>query len=104
MKQSNGYAQDPMTTMETEQQQQEVFQEEQQIGNSTAEDASLSASGEILQECSLAIKPKGPPLFKLRSVFLALFLRLVAWGKRWGKTIGNPLGRGMNSLRDVLKR
>lgn len=78
MKQSNGHVPDTMTAMEsTTEQQQEVFQEDQQqIGNSiSAEDAAMAAaSGEIQQECSLAIKPKGPPLFKLRSVFLALFL------------------------------
>ncbi|GIX84619.1 protein jagunal [Caerostris darwini] len=66
MKQVNGYVQEPMATPQSELEQDGVVQQqeyhEQQM-NSIATHA-----GEA-QEFSLAIKPKGPPLFKLSALY-----------------------------------
>ncbi|GFV51786.1 protein jagunal [Trichonephila clavipes] len=72
--QVNGYVQEPMAAPQTEVEQEVVVQDHQQI-NSTAHVGTSEA-----QEFSLAIKPKGPPLFKLRLVFLALSFR--SWRSR----------------------
>ncbi|GFT45545.1 protein jagunal [Nephila pilipes] len=61
MKQVNGYVQEPMAAPQTEVEQEVVVQEDHPQINSTAHVGTSEA-----QEFSLAIKPKGPPLFKLR--------------------------------------
>ncbi|GBM00004.1 Protein jagunal [Araneus ventricosus] len=69
--QVNGYVQEPMATPVQQQQQTEgeqqhdaVVQEDHQQINSTGHVGNSEA-----QEFSLAIKPKGPPLFKLSALY-----------------------------------
>lgn len=68
MKESNGFIQEPMATPEPD--QEAIPEDQQQQANNIA---AASPPGESPQEFSLAIKPKGTPLFRLRQVvFLAL--------------------------------
>ncbi|GFY64178.1 protein jagunal [Trichonephila inaurata madagascariensis] len=62
--QVNGYVQEPMAAPQTEIEQEAVVQEDHQQINSTAHVGTSEA-----QEFSLAIKPKGPPLFKLSALY-----------------------------------
>lgn len=69
MKQSNGFVQEPMATPEPD---EEVIQEDHQANNIAA------VNQPETQEFSLAIKPKGTPLFKLRQVIIFSFLSFLS--------------------------
>lgn len=90
MKESNGFVQEPMATPE-----EALPEEQQQQANNIASEVSPPESHEF----SLAIKPKGTPLFKVRQVIFLDMLFVLEPGiydgrhiVSWKKNILFPQG------------